>query len=833
MKPRPFLAIPRSPMAVCGLLLCACGSAPHRDEPAEQYRKARLQLNYGNSEEAAKLSKAAQADARSGRAGDWMIAFQVLDAELLGRAGRTAEAIAALNAIVPPTGRPDIRARRSAALANELCIYTERSGAAAGADRFRQAERLLDDVQQAAAGAGPEVQAEAELRRASCLIRERRFDPAEAVLRRLIDFTRAHDLPFLRASALVTMISVLWLEGHAEDGLAYGAEALGIGRQIGADSVVLKSLVNLSLCYTKIGDYDVALEYLKQAGSVTPQPFLRDDVRIVFTNTGNLLYNLRDYGGAAANYTRALEIARQEQNKGSIALLLTNLGETAVKQGDIASAAKFTAEALQRRRELKDEPSLRRAELLDAKVLFAQGNTEASRAEFQSAIGPASPEDVVWEAHAGLANIYLRMQRTAEAEREFRAAIAQVESSRAALKLDQSKITFQSSASELYSSYVDFLANNGRAREASMAADRSRATTLAQRMGAMLEPAGTGAPVPPARGRVVVLSYWLADGGSYLWVTTGTGVEQFRLPARNEIETAVEHYQRFIESPRDALRDAGEEGVRLWKMLVGPAAKLIPAGSQILLVADRGLHLLNFETLVAPDPIPHFWIEDVTIRQAPSLAGLSATTTAGGIDSILLMGAPAAASREFPPLANSAAEVSAIAGLFPAASRVLLTGTAATPAAYLQCTPQHFRYIHFAAHATANRVSPLDSAVIFARSGDDYRLYARDVAKVPLNAELVTVSACRSAGARAYAGEGLVGFTWAFLGAGARNVIAGLWKVEDASTAQVMLQLYRELRLGRTPPEALRNAKLGLLHSGTAYRRPFYWAPFLLYTRVR
>jgi CHAT domain-containing protein len=818
-------------VVVSGMLWCGCGGARHRESPAEQYRKARQLLNYGNSEEAGKISKAAQQEARSRREADWIAAFQALDGEILGRAGKTAEAIALLGSIQPPPGRPDIRSRRNAALATEMCAQAYRRGAA-GADQFRQAQLLLDDALRVSESAGAEVQAEARLRRSGCFVRERKWDLAEAELHTVVDFTRSRNLPFLQASALVTLASVRWSSGHPEDGLPYGTEALAIGRQIGADSVVLKSLGNLGLCYTTIGDYDSALEYMKQAESVAPQPYLRDDARIFFTNAGNLYYYLQDYSAAASNYTRALDLARQLQNKQSIALLLSNLGETAFNQGDAAAASRFAAESLQLKREIGEPASLRRTEALEARILFAQGETEKSRAEYQSLLDPASPDEVIWESHTGLARVYARQGKKAEAEREFRAAIEKMESSRAALKLDQSKIAFQSARAQLYDSYVEFLADGGRARDALMAADRARATTLAQRMGAAPERAASELPTSSRANPSVLLSYWLAENGSYLWVTTGTGVEQFKLPPQREIEAAVEQYRRFVETPRDALRDAGEAGVKLWRTLVGPAAKRIPRGSQVTLVADRGLHQLNFETLVAPDPIPHFWIEDVTIRETPSVASLAkATVKESG--SILLMGDPAPASGDYPPLANSAREVSSIAGLFPAVDRVALTGAAATPGAYLQSTPQRFRYIHFAAHATANRVSPLDSAVIFARSGDDYRLYARDVVKVPLDAELVTVSACRSAGAKAYAGEGLVGFTWAFLGAGARNVIAGLWKVEDASTAQIMEQLYRELRLGRPPAEALRDAKLGLLRSGTAYRRPFYWAPFLLYTRVR
>ena len=104
---------------------------------------------------------------------------------------------------------------------------------------------------------------------------------------------------------------------------------------------------------------------------------------------------------------------------------------------------------------------------------------------------------------------------------------------------------------------------------------------------------------------------------------------------------------------------------------------------------------------------------------------------------------------------------------------------------------------------------PLDSAIILSPHGDTYKLYARDIARLPIHANLVTLSACRSAGSRTYAGEGLVGFAWAFLEAGAQNVVAGLWEVDDASTAKLMEAMYAQLRRGATPQQALRTAKHG------------------------
>ena len=137
--------------------------------------------------------------------------------------------------------------------------------------------------------------------------------------------------------------------------------------------------------------------------------------------------------------------------------------------------------------------------------------------------------------------------------------------------------------------------------------------------------------------------------------------------------------------------------------------------------------------------------------------------------------------------------------------------------------------IHFAAHAVPNRDSPLDSAVLLSPGKSSAKLYAREVQGVKLSADLVTVSACQSAGVRAYPGEGLVGFAWAFLSAGAHNVVASLWDVDDQSTAGFMRELYTKLRQGKLPAAALREVKLAFLHSGGKNRKPYYWAPFQVY----
>ncbi len=162
----------------------------------------------------------------------------------------------------------------------------------------------------------------------------------------------------------------------------------------------------------------------------------------------------------------------------------------------------------------------------------------------------------------------------------------------------------------------------------------------------------------------------------------------------------------------------------------------------------------------------------------------------------------------------------------------MLSGKDATPVAYFKAKPENYALIHFVAHGTASRISPLDSAVVLSEDGTSYNLYARDIARNKLNARLVTISACDSAGNRIYSSEGLVGLSWAFLRAGAQRVIASLWEVNDASTPQFMDHLYSAMATGEDPESALRAAKLALLRSETVNRRPFYWAPFVLYEGI-
>ena len=80
---------------------------------------------------------------------------------------------------------------------------------------------------------------------------------------------------------------------------------------------------------------------------------------------------------------------------------------------------------------------------------------------------------------------------------------------------------------------------------------------------------------------------------------------------------------------------------------------------------------------------------------------------------------------------------------------------------------------------------------------------------------------------RAGRDQGVVGLARGFLFAGAAATVVSLWSVDDGSTAALMKHMYKHLKDGRTTAQALRLAMLHLLN-GSRWRRPLYWAAFLV-----
>ena len=386
---------------------------------------------------------------------------------------------------------------------------------------------------------------------------------------------------------------------------------------------------------------------------------------------------------------------------------------------------------------------------------------------------------------------------------------------------------------------VDFLVAHGRSGDALKVAELSRSRTLVEG----LTPQESATQLSEMRLRPervaqqtkqTLLFYWIGRNNSHLWAITPQKTNYFELPKAAELAPFVKSYRNEIRGMRDALDTGSENGKRLYTLLVGPAKNVLPKDGRIVLVPDPSLSSLNFEALVVPGPRPHFWIEDVILTTASSLTLLAkGNTSAPAKEKSLLLVGNTEPLESFPALPNAREEMEIVEQYFPEGRREVLEGKQATPQAFLASNPERFSYLHFVTHGTASVTRPLDSAVILSKGGDSYKLYAREIIQHRLKAQLVTISACEGANGRAYSGEGLVGLSWAFLRAGAHNVVGALWEVNDSAAPQIMDVFYRQISLGRDPASALHTAKLSLLKNKDpeiVFRKPYYWAAFQLYS---
>ncbi|HTP44064.1 MAG TPA: CHAT domain-containing tetratricopeptide repeat protein, partial [Candidatus Acidoferrum sp.] len=648
-----------------------------------------------------------------------------------------------------------------------------------------------------------------------------------------LELSRVQKDEFLEAASLGSLGLVATAQEHYDESIDWNRSALQLSRRLGALDSIAYTLGNMGWSYIEMGDYDKALSLFQQADAASEKAGALGAQVTWKIDIGNV-YSLRgEYDLAEMAYHHALDLANQLKDDGAKSECFENLAFVGLGRKNLALAQHYNEQV----------PALVRSHSDLVVSTVVAGRINAMKRDYPTAAeifasvvrDGEAPTALRWEAQARLASVHAAEGKGAEADREFRRAVNTIASARAAIQSEELRLPFLSNAISFYNDYIEFLIAQGRTEDALQVAEVSRAQTLAEGLGLESKVSFPLANFQPRaiaqRFGATLLFYWLGEKHSYLWAITRSGVSLFTLPPASEIEALLKSYREALLGPRDVLDTSNAQGIKLYETLVAPAGKAIPAGSRVIILPDGGLYGLNFETLLVPKPQLHYWIEDATLANANSLVLLAAAARepAAKEKKLLLVGDPISPNAEFPDLPQASTEMTDVERYFPAPDRTVLSRQDATAAAYLQSKPSQYSFIHFVAHGTASRMSPLDSAVILSKNGDSYKLYAREIISQPLRAQLVTISACHGAGERNYSGEGLVGLTWAFLRAGAHEVIAALWEVNDNSTPELMNDLYSGIQKGSGAQAALRHAKLKLLHSQTVYKKPFYWAPFEIY----
>jgi CHAT domain-containing protein/Tfp pilus assembly protein PilF len=738
--------------------------------------------------------------------------FLVLTAQGLDRQHRAEESERLLSDI--PEDLP--RALRAHA-------YITRAYGLCDLDRRTEAAALLEQSEPLAAGSPP-LQAQVQFTRGICIAPEDR-NRAEGYFQQAA--TLAHGVDrYLEARAFIERGHRLMQDGRydqAVDDLNRGLAA--------TDSRYLQqvALGNLGYSHERLGDWKGAPAYLERAEELASSMNDAKASRALWlVDLGGDYFSQLQYVEAGKAWSKALSMARELDDVSLKQFCFNNLAILSLTTGDLAGAERYVEEGKQ----LK-APEEQQLYLVLTEARLAKLNHNLHLAEYLMLGILAAHPDVLtrYNTQTELATLYSEQGRAAEAERMFRKGIATAEQAFSLVESDKFRISFMDQE-PFYDRYVSFLVSQNRPADALIIAERGRSRALAGALGLNPDTDLNLASLQRAlhMRNQMVLAYWLSPKQSYLWVITPSQMRLLKLAPEMDIVQFIDSYSQEvldISGPEDS-----KLAQKLYEMLVAPAEKYIPRGARVIIVPHRRLYKLNFETLVSPHPKPHFWIEDVCVQYSSFLAALEKTNTAQPHyrKDLLLMGAPVEASKDFPGLAHAPEEIEKVAAHFPQGQETVIDGAAATPGAYQRSDPSDYRFFHFVTHGTASDVNPLDSAIILSPGQKGYKLYARDIIKTNIHPELVTISTCYGAGTRQYSGEGLVGLAWAFLRVGARQVVAALWEVDDAASADLMDHFYAELTRGKTPAEALRDGKLAMLHSQGPRRHPYYWASLQLYT---
>ena len=383
-------------------------------------------------------------------------------------------------------------------------------------------------------------------------------------------------------------------------------------------------------------------------------------------------------------------------------------------------------------------------------------------------------------------------------------------------------------------------------------------------------------------GRALLLEYALGAKRSFLWAVGPDSVTSFELAGREEIEKSARRYYELLTVRNNRLKG---EALPAWKkriaasdtearkvarelsgLVLQPAEKLL-GDHPLIIVADGALQYIPFAALpISSTGLPLATLHEVVnlpsasalgvirrelkdrVRAPRTLAvfadpvfekmderfsrGLDKTDRLKLSQKALHRGDDIDLS-SFRRLPFSDKEAKTIAALLPREEVFQAVGFDASRNAVTMGGLERYRNVHFATHGILDSRHPELSGLVLSLYNpkgerQDGFLRLNDIYNLRLDADLVVLSACRTALGKEIRGEGLVGLTRGFMYAGASRVLASLWSVEDRATAELMESLYRGmLREGLSPAAALRKAQLEMAKNPNRIS-PYYWAGFSL-----
>jgi CHAT domain-containing protein len=367
----------------------------------------------------------------------------------------------------------------------------------------------------------------------------------------------------------------------------------------------------------------------------------------------------------------------------------------------------------------------------------------------------------------------------------------------------------------------------------------------------------------------VWMAYFLGNEFSFVFALTRDKSVFKKLTPSKKLTESVENYLLFL-TLEDQKQFYGQKGAQiLYDELIRPVQDvLVPQVKKVVIIPDGILFKLPFETLIETSEETDikenrktFLIERYEISYAVSASSLAkiyrkkpwssknqylvlSNPQEVEVEKSLKEGWKFADKKEknnlsenqviyslnLSPLKYAEAEAKSIARILDRSQTQVLLDRQATKGNFFQSLGQDYDIIHLAAHSVYDQEDWWQSFVLFwsdKSSHEKTLLKPIEVFRSRIKANLVVLSSCQSGISKTIEGEGLLGFVWAFKGAGARSVLSSLWKIKDKAAYRFMKSFYNNLAQGMSKAQALKKTKCEMIHS--SFRHPQYWSLFVLY----
>lgn len=683
---------------------------------------------------------------------------------------------------------------------------------------------------------------------------------------------RAHDRSVLAETLLrrADAQRALGDLGAAKEALQAALVEATVSRNLLA---VASANVGLGSLALRVQDYSAADEHLRKAYAMFQAQGDSGGAVIALAFQSYLDIAIGDLASAR---TRAQEVLRWYQLTGDIAEeFATHRSIAAIEMRAEAWAA--AARALDAARDLARRRGsaawLADLAVDEGRLALERNDLAVAERRFRTyLLSRDSAEHIArHETRMRLAEIYARRGDVVQAEQELASASDELDRWRATLADRELRLlAFQANPTDHLeqstsaATVIAALVGAGRVTSAFELVERNRARELADRLAQAdalrsdsaaaglvlararqqarrLSAAEIAAAIPDTQTALIEFVAGSGRAPITAFAVTRAGVTAQVLTTADSAGPLVDRLVAMLESGQDSPPLARAVGAAILDQAL---AGLDTAITRVVIVPDGPLHRVPFDALLLADG--NRVIERYGVSLAPS-ASVVATLWRRGrrpraadtAASVLVFGdptfademAPGDASRfrqtagvegGLPRLAGSGAEARAVAR-HAGAAVVLLRDDASE--AFLKHAPlDRFDLLHFATHALVDEASLARTALALAPGqGEDGFVTPADLAALRLNAELVVLSACRTAGGVVVAGEGMQGLAAPLLQSGARSVVATQWQVSDRGTVRLVEDFYDALARGLPVVEALRAAKLAALRRGTPAGE---WAAF-------